>query len=427
MVKVVVHITFENGKRVKCAELTCPEVGDRQGATFQYAPSYLKDPQAFPLDPLKLPLESGPVPVRTPSGIPHAIQDSLPDSYGLGLLKQRARAAGLSPDEVPAHLLIALGNGAMGALDFQLAKGKRYAGPPSGGLPKAHIQSIVQAAQDYDQGLPVSDIQLKNLLDASSSPGGARPKALVQSNDDRLYLAKFARTGDKLDMVRLEAASLTVAKWAGLPVPDHGVESVGDHNIFMIERFDRAGENLLGRRHRISFDSLLRDREDMQPRSGYADIMNAIQRWSGQPHIDKEILFRQMCLNVLLGNTDDHLRNFSMIVQDGEWRLSPVYDVLPYHHERACHSILLPGNPPSTHPPEGGIEDLEQFGKNFRVPKAKAIVQEIAEAISRWPEACEKHGVPPIQTALTHRYIQSRINPAQPEQAEEDVAAPGPR
>lgn len=428
MVDILVHITFEDGKRIRCAKLSCPEPGDRRGATFQYDPEYLKNPKAHALDPVKLPLESGPTPVRTPSGFPQAIQDSLPDRFGMGLLKQRARQNRLRPDEVPAHLLIAMGNGAMGALDFQPCKGKRLKGPPGCGLPQAQIREIAQAAIDYDAGRPLSNSQFQCLLDASTAPGGARPKALVQDENGKLYLAKFSRDDDRMDIVRLEAASLTVATWAGLPVPEHKIVSAGRHTILMVERFDRTGANLQGHRHRISFDTLLRNRDDEAPREGYGDIAEAIRDWSAQPHTDIEHLYRLMCLNVLVGNTDDHLRNFSLIRKDGGWRLSPVYDVLPYHHERLAHSILLPGNPPTNRPPEENtLSTLVNMGRQMRIPKAKAIVEQVSKAASRWQEACALHGVPNIQAALTGRYIQQRRGDNNPSQGDEEEIRPTPR
>lgn len=428
MVEVIVHVTFEDGRRIPCAKLSCPEPGDRQGALFQYDPGYLKDPQAYALDPLKLPLESGPFPVRTPSGFPQAIQDSLPDRFGMGLLKQRARQNRLRPDEVPAHLLIAMGNGAMGALDFQPGQGKKFTGPPGCGLPRAQLREIAQAAIDYEAGRPLSDSQFKCLLDASTAPGGARPKALVQDEDEKLYLAKLSREDDRMDMVRLEAASLTVAAWAGLPVPEHKVVSAGRHDILLVERFDRAGNNLQGRRHRISFDTLLRDRDDEAPREGYGDIAEAIRDWSAQPHTDTEHLYRLMCLNVLLGNTDDHLKNFSLIIQDGGWRLSPVYDVLPNHHERLAHSILLPGNPPTNRPPDAkALSALVDMGRQMRISKTASIVEEVAGAVGRWQEACALHDVPAIQAALTGRYIQQRLDDKEPVQDIQETTGPNPR
>ncbi|WP_419584888.1 HipA domain-containing protein [Thiolapillus sp.] len=36
-----------------------------------------------------------------------------------------------------------------------------------------------------------------------------------------------------------------------------------------------------------------------------------------------------MLYNALIGNRDDHLRNFTLLHDDTGWRLSPGYDITP--------------------------------------------------------------------------------------------------
>jgi serine/threonine-protein kinase HipA len=38
---------------------------------------------------------------------------------------------------------------------------------------------------------------------------------------------------------------------------------------------------------------------------------------------------KQMVFNVAIKNRDDHAKNFSFQLIDGEWKLSPAYDLLP--------------------------------------------------------------------------------------------------
>jgi serine/threonine-protein kinase HipA len=44
---------------------------------------------------------------------------------------------------------------------------------------------------------------------------------------------------------------------------------------------------------------------------------------------DLEQLWRRMAFNILVSNTDDHLRNHGFIFTDNGWRLSPAYDMNP--------------------------------------------------------------------------------------------------
>jgi serine/threonine-protein kinase HipA len=40
-------------------------------------------------------------------------------------------------------------------------------------------------------------------------------------------------------------------------------------------------------------------------------------------------LFKRVAFNIAVNNDDDHPRNHGLLCRDGEWRLSPLYDVFP--------------------------------------------------------------------------------------------------
>lgn len=85
-------------------------------------------------------------------------------------------------------------------------------------------------------------------------------------------------------------------------------------------------------------------------------------------------MFRRMVFNVLIQNKDDHAKNFSFIWQEGKWRLSPAYDLLPcvegYHGQHAT-SVMGHGNPTE--------QDLIAAGETIRIntKRAKQIIEEI--------------------------------------------------
>ena len=88
-------------------------------------------------------------------------------------------------------------------------------------------------------------------------------------------------------------------------------------------------------------NSLLKSTYNQEdPTNGsYEDIARCIRDYSCQPDEDLKQLFFQLLLNEAIGNTDDHLRNFSMIKEDSGWRLSPAYDVVPQKGIQAEHAI----------------------------------------------------------------------------------------
>jgi serine/threonine-protein kinase HipA len=44
---------------------------------------------------------------------------------------------------------------------------------------------------------------------------------------------------------------------------------------------------------------------------------------------DAKELFRRVCFNALISNTDDHPRNHAIIAKEKSWKLSPAYDLTP--------------------------------------------------------------------------------------------------
>jgi serine/threonine-protein kinase HipA len=54
-----------------------------------------------------------------------------------------------------------------------------------------------------------------------------------------------------------------------------------------------------------------------------------LRRISAEPKKDAVELFRRMCFNALISNTDDHPRNHAVIAKGREWKLSPAYDLTP--------------------------------------------------------------------------------------------------
>jgi serine/threonine-protein kinase HipA len=74
-----------------------------------------------------------------------------------------------------------------------------------------------------------------------------------------------------------------------------------------IIRFDVLA---VGRRHMISFQTLLQAQGYYQLR--YQDLLGIIRKYSNDPAVDSERLYRQMVFNAVVGNTDDHLKNFWM-------------------------------------------------------------------------------------------------------------------
>ena len=369
------------GEDQPVGEMICEIATDgRSSGAFRYARAFLEKRDAFPLDPSSLPLRPEPFPVQQP-GIHAIFEDSLPDDWGRKLLIRKHNIP--LREQIPPHLLLALGCSGLGALSYT---GQGKPGPPSADAPIVSLANLLVAAEMFERGEPVGP-EFSLLFGAGSSPGGARPKALVFDEQQQVhYLAKFPSIRDDVDVVRIEAATMSLAAKAGLTVPTVRLRLVqnGRRMALLVKRFDVIPA---GRRHMISLQTLLKAQGYYVFR--YADVLGALRRYSADPLEDSTRLFRQMVFNAVIGNTDDHLKNFWMLYAPGEgWRLSPAFDLVPDIGKRGEHVLIFDDG--SLYP---GRRKLGRLGSSWGISGAEHVVEEVFSAVSAWRTVYRDYGV----------------------------------
>ena len=249
----------------------------------------------------------------------------------------------------------------------------------------------------------LADNKLSLLFQAGSSPGGARPKVLVK-DEKGAYLAKFASIKDRLDVVSLEAAAMELGRMAGIETADTTLIPLSiTIKCLIVKRFDinEAG----GRNHLISMQSLLK--ADGYYNAGYRDLTDVIKHISSQPGHDLHRLYRQMVFNIMIGNTDDHLKNFIMLHDDNGWRLSPAFDLIPnigFNQEHVLR-IGFDARPPTA---ETLLDEAKHFGIKRR-QQAIEIIGKIHRAVSKWPKVFSKYDVPEKDAESMGKDISQRL------------------
>lgn len=356
------------------------EIADsgRARSAFRYDADYLARNDAFALDPVSLPLKQDSFTTEQ-SGVFGVFEDSLPDDWGRRLLIRRHR--------IPRHeqnlpnLLLALGNHGLGALSFT---DQARTTPCSSDTSILHLSDLVAESEKFEQG-EISDSELSLLFGAGSSPGGARPKVVVFDEEAGVhYLAKLPSIKDQVDVVRIEAATMNLAEQAGLIVPPTRLVQCADKPVLLVRRFDVIHE---GRRHMISFQTLLKAEGYYQLR--YQDLLTIVRKYSQDPLEDSGRLYRQMVFNAVVGNTDDHLKNFWMIHdQQHGWRLSPAFDLIPDVGQRGEHVLFFDLG--AYYP---GRKALEVLGRRWGIRHADTIVGQVFAACAGWRELFSRTGV----------------------------------
>ena len=380
----------------------------RQSATFEYAPEWLEHPSRFALEPA---LAIGPGPHHTPGGTAlfGALSDSAPDRWGRALMRRAERRSSAVDGRTPRtlqevdYLLRVPDVSRLGALRFAeqeggpfLAESSETTIPPFVALPK------LLPASEHVLADKETDEDLRLLLAPGSSLGGARPKASVFDPRGRLSLAKFPSPTDEWATVLWEAVALTLAGEASICVPSWTVERVAHKPVLLLERFDRAGER------RIPFLSAMSmlGARDHEARC-YLEIADALRRWGASPRADMHALFRRIVFNVLISNTDDHLRNHGFLLPSaGGWQLAPAYDLNPVPVDVKPRVLSTEIDiDDATASLELALSVAEYFG--LTSDEASRIAGEVGRAVSHWRHRAAELGITPreierIASAFEH-------------------------
>lgn len=97
-----------------------------------------------------------------------------------------------------------------------------------------------------------------------------------------------------------------------------------EDKYFGVERFDKTPN---GKLHVVSMAGLT-GADYRLPSIDYAHIFQVCAMLT---HSVAELwkVYRLMVFNHLIGNKDDHTKNFAFIYRDGDWHFAPAYDLLP--------------------------------------------------------------------------------------------------
>jgi serine/threonine-protein kinase HipA len=209
---------------------------------------------------------------------------------------------------------------------------------------------------------------LDEIFDKAGSSGGARPKVLVRI-DDIEWLIKFKATSDPEDVGTIEYNYSLIAKKCGIVMPE---TRLFEGKYFGVQRFDRQAEKRI---HVHSAAGLLYANHRL-PSLDYTALLKATMALT-RDFAEVEKVFRQMVFNVLIGNKDDHSKNFSFIYHNNSWKLSPAYDLLPSFGFNNNHTTTINGKGKPT------IKDCIEVAKltAFPVKSAERIIEEVKENV----------------------------------------------
>lgn len=351
-------------------------------------------------------------------GLPPFLADSLPDRWGNMVFDQWATQNHVSKRKLtPVDKLSFIGKRGMGAFEFI---------PATPGLESSstlQIDCLYQLARrifEERKELSVQDdetLHLQSIYEVGTSAGGQHPKAIIAINemthdirsgqvplpeDYTYYILKFAK-GDDFPFTQMEMVYYEMVQETGITMmPSRLIRIEGKHH-FLTERYDRVnGEKI----HTQTLAAMNPDA------TSYEDLFEVCRKLNISAGEQTE-LYRRMVFNIMGGNVDDHIKNFSFLMEkDGTWHITPAYDItfttnldgVAYEN---VHSMSIAGKD------EGIMEnDLLQFAKLNGIKNAKKIIEEISLAISHFYNHATTYQIDDYWKDRIEQYLSGLVPPA---------------
>lgn len=396
MSAVEVHVALD-GRDVLAGVLYPHRRRGSESATFSYDTAYLARTDAYAIDPA-LPLRGGAFQTRVGQRIFGALSDCAPDRWGRTLLLRREAVQARSEARATRSfgevdfLLGARDDLRQGALRFRIGAGPFLAQPEVGVPALTDLPALLDLTGRAESD--TADLaDLRRLVHAGSSLGGARPKAHVRDSDGRVGIAKFpSARHDTWNVMAWEKVLLDLAGAAGIDVPESRLLSLAGRRVLLLHRFDRSPDG-----DRIGYVSAMTMLEAADgERRSYPEIADAIEVTSRRATEDLHQLWRRIVFFILVSNTDDHLRNHGFLHDRGEaWRLAPAFDLNP---DPTPGAKFL-----STAADEGddsaSLALAMHVSRRFRLApeQARHVLRKVATAVDRWRDVAAHHGLSPSE------------------------------
>ncbi len=387
-----------NGEDLPCGKLYTSVRRGHQSASFTYDRSYLLRDDAFALSP-DIPLGEATVhTVGTP--LFQAFEDCMPDRWGRNLMLRAERNAARAEGRAARTLwedsfLIGVDDmarqGALRLWEGGTALSSKGLGVPREvDLPRLLAQADL-AARDMDA-------DVRDLLQAGSSLGGARPKATVAGRHGELYIAKLPKASEDAtdDVCAWEHVALVLAQKCGVVVPRTKLlrlpGSDAGRSLLLLERFDRMGAM------RIPY---LSGMSAIQGKDGgdysYLELVDFLEREGAQPTEDIRQLWLRLLYSCAIGNTDDHMRNHGFLRTRAGWVLSPAFDVNPTEGDGEKYLSCAVDFDERLALPQVAIDVCGEY----RLTHTRAIesARGMADVLERWLRVAEADGI--SQTSIS--------------------------
>jgi len=387
--------------------------------SFEYAKDFLSS--GIEVSPIMMPLsnrvyEFPDLAKSSFNGVPGLLADSLPDKFGNAVIDQWLASIGRLPNSFNVvERLCYTGKRGMGALEYEPDNNEHRDSDEQ--ISMTRMSDFASAILEEKTDIHLSsesDVDYKQLLRLGTSAGGARAKVVIAYNektgeirsgqvdlgkDFDYWLVKFdgvSKNGDHNledvpEYTLIEYTYYKMALQAGLIMNECKLLSEGGRNHFITKRFDRVNGDKL---HMQSLGAIMH--VDYNVPGLYSYEMAALTaRQLELPSSDIEQFFRRMVFNVLAVNQDDHVKNFSFLMNRiGIWSLSPAYDITfasdPGNPWLKAHQMSINGKISNVLK-----DDMIACGQkmDLKASKCKKIIEEVYIAVKEFQNIAYSVGI----------------------------------
>ena len=270
---------------------------------------------------------------------------------------------------------------------------------------------------DFDWGR-LEELARKNTSLGLTVPGVQKKLSLHLSDEgsSRLTLVGYPagyilkpQTEDFAQLPEAEDLVMDIADMMGVRTVPHGLVDIDGKPAFITKRVDRLNGQVYAMEDFCQIGGRLT--EDKY-KGSYERCAEIIRKHSGRVGFDLSEFFLRLLVCFATGNSDMHLKNFSLIEQNPGRRdfvLSPAYDLLPVNvimpEDREETALTLNGKKSRLH-----RQDFLALAKNAGLPgrAAERMIMSVAAKVEKAVELCEHSSLSPERKEALADLIRER-------------------
>lgn len=276
--------------------------------------------------------------------------------------------------------------------------------------------------------LDLSEEKLEELASMTVNKGltvpGVQKKLSLHLSDDieaRLTIVDYPtgyilkpQTAEYVSLPEYEHLAMNLAETAGIQTVPHALMRVSGQYVYITKRIDREIKKDSMKLYAMEDFCQISNRLTQDKYKGsYESCGRIIKKYSIHPGLDLSELFLRTAFSFVIGNSDMHLKNFSLIENDPaerQFSLSKAYDILPVNmilpEDEEQLALTLNGKKKNIRK-----KDFFAFAQSLELPEKSAenMLKKLCKLKENFLEQCDESYLSAEQKTDMKQLIVQRI------------------